>query len=106
MSTYAEVIAERLRNKIVQIYFGDNYEQTHYDDSTRNVPATIIGKIVDADGDCLIVDSFYLDEKRERKFGNIQYINSYNIYSIIPLDGHGSLKEAIESAHAIKKNNL
>lgn len=103
MPTYADFVVEHLKGKLVQVYFGESFEQTHYDDSSRNVPATLVGKIVGGGGECIIVDCFYLDENKDRQFGNIQFVNSYNIFTITELDGHGSFGEALANAHAWRK---
>lgn len=102
MPTYAETIVENLKDKLVQIYFGDSYEETHYDDSSRNIPAVIIGKVIGGAAECIILDCLYLDDNKERRFGNIQYINPYNIQAITEIDGRGTIKDAIDSAHSSK----
>lgn len=105
MPTYAEVIAEKLTGKLVEVYLGEVYEQMHYQDNSNNIPAVIIGKIIESIGDCLIIDCIYLDDKKEKKFGNLQYINAYNIRSITEVDGHGSIKDVFDSSASIKNLN-
>lgn len=76
--TYCEVIASKLKNKMVEIYLGDLYETKNYADTDRSLYFMICGKIIDAEGDCLIVDCLYLDEKnKSTHLGNVAYINGY-----------------------------
>jgi len=102
MSSYIETVVSELKDKIVQVYFGDTHEQIHYTDSTSTIPSVMIGKIIGGSDGCLILSCPYLDEEQNVRFGNVQYINSFNIKSITEVDGRGTIKDALISAHAVK----
>lgn len=100
--TYAESIALNLKDKLVQIYFGDVYEETFYADNSVKTPSVLIGKVVGAEGECLILNCFFRNDDGENVLGNVHYLNSINIQAITELDGNGTIKDAISSSNALK----
>lgn len=97
MSTYIETVFEMLQDQMVEVYIGDTYESISYADSGKNNYAVIVGRFIDAKGDCMVLNSVH----RKGKIlvhGNKIYINGYNIYAIVAMDGHGTIRDAILSA--------
>lgn len=102
-STFCEIISEKLKDKLVEIFVGEMYETLHQADFSYNSPMIICGRLVDGVGDCLILDSFHLNEDHKREFGNIIYINGYNIKAITELNTNGTLKEVLTNSTFYKK---
>jgi hypothetical protein len=105
--TYTESLIEVLKDKIVEIYVGQQHEQTTYTDNAVNINSVICGRIVGGSGDCLIVDAYYIDHSDKLiKGGNLLYLNGYNIVSVSELNGKGSFRDAavsVEKASRIGK---
>lgn len=100
MKTYVESLVDFLKDKLVELYVGDQYEQVAYSDNTQNVSSVLVGKIVGGEGDCLIFDSLYRDKiDKKQKHGNIVYINGYNIRAACELNGSGSFRDSIVSVN-------
>lgn len=102
-ATFSELVSKIYKDKIIEIYFGDIYEQINLADFSPNVFISICGKIIDAHGDCLFIDSYYVDEDKEIKSGNIVTINGYNVKAILEVDGSGQLKDILLSTRSTKK---
>ncbi len=103
--SYAECIAELLKGKVVEIYFGDMYEVLNSSDCNTQLAMTVIGEIIDAAGQVLVIDSFYTDKSNNTiKRGNILYLNDYSIKIITEIsDDHGTLYDALMSVQSAKK---
>ena len=61
--TYAESISILLKDKLVEIHVGDNYELIKFSDTELNFPCIYIGKVVGALDDCLILNGYKIDSK-------------------------------------------
>jgi hypothetical protein len=76
-SDYLEVVAKRLMGKIVEVYQGvDHRQHTGYADNNHCVKSVILGKLVEVDECCLIV------EVTRGKDTGLVYINSWSINTI------------------------
>lgn len=105
--SYVEIVAKYLKDKMVEVYLGDTYEQIQLADYTTIVNSVIVGKIIDAENDCLILDSFFVNkENNQVESGNIQFINGYNIKTISPLDGDGTLNDIFINPKRARKIKL
>ena len=93
--TYAESISILLKDKLVEIHVGDNYELIKFSDTELNFPCIYIGKVVGALDDCLILNGYKIDKKSKTKsFGNYLYINGFSIKCISEVDDNGAIKDA------------
>lgn len=96
--TFAELLAKTLNGKIVEVYIGDNYENVNYDDATVNYAAVLVGKVVAAYAECLVLNCVYVDPKTKgHKFGNIVCLNERAIRTITEVDDTGVLKDTFLS---------
>ena len=102
-STFAEVISENLKDKFVEVFFGEAFEVLKQADSDRNMFTTICGKLLGATGDVLILNCFYVDDNGISRLGNIVYINGYAIKAISEINACGSLHETFLSTIDSKK---
>ena len=94
-ASYAEILAALYPDQLIEVYFGDVYEQINLADFSPNVYSVICGKIVEAYGDCLFIDCYYSDDGKHLKTGNIIVINGFNVKAVTVLDGKGQIKDAL-----------
>jgi hypothetical protein len=110
--TFAEFIAVLLKDKMVEIYMGDSYEEVSVEQISMSYPAVFCGKIVGAFKECLVLDSYYVsvnkNKVKEQLPGNLVFINERGIRALTEIDGQGTVndlftKSGLESAkHRIK----
>ena len=92
--SFAELIARVWGGKLVEVYIGDTYEDLKFEDSTQKCPAVLIGKMMDAYGECLVLDCAYVEQgTKVVKFGNIVCLNERSIRTITEVDGSGMLRD-------------
>src|ERR1700722_6370043 len=81
--TFAELIAKVWSGQLVEIYMGDAYEDLKSDDSTTRVAAVVIGRVITAYAECIVLDCAYIDQKtKQAKLGNIICLNERGIRTI------------------------
>ena len=96
--TFAELLSRTLHGKIVEVYIGDNYENVNYDDATINYAAVLIGKVVAAYAECLVLNCVHVDQiTKKYKFGNIVCLNERAIRTITEVDDSGVLRDTFLS---------
>lgn len=104
-SSFAETIAQILKDQNVEIFLGDTYETIKQSDYDVNTFAIMYGKIVAGYGDCLLINSFYVDGiDKELKAGNIILINAFNIKAISLMDDKGTIQQALIGSRHIRKH--
>lgn len=101
-TTFAELIAKTLKDKIVEIYVGDTFEDIRYDDSTQKCAAVLVGKVITAYAECLVLNCAYIDEHKKIKFGNIVCLNERAVRTITEVDESGLLKDTFLSTRDSK----
>jgi hypothetical protein len=73
---FAKAIAKRLLGKMVEIYTSDEHDTLNYAESNRHRNSVIHGKLVEVDGECIILEVTIRDKT------NIMYVNSWSVQSI------------------------
>ncbi len=97
--TFAELIARVWGGKVVEIYIGDSYEDVKYDDSMIRCAAVVIGKVITAYAECIVLNCAYIDQQdKKMKFGNIVCLNERGIRTISQVDETGVLKDTFLSS--------
>ena len=92
--TFAELIAKIWGNRVIEVYIGDTYEDVRYADSTQKSVAILVGKVVDAYGECLVMNCAYVDQATKKvKYGNIVCLNERSVRTITEVDESGILKD-------------
>ena len=92
--TFAELIAKVWGNKVIEVYIGDTYEDIRYTDSTVKYVSILVGKVVDAYGECLVMNCAYVDQATKKvKYGNIVCLNERSVRTITEVDDTGILKD-------------
>lgn len=89
--TFAEFIAVLLKDKFVEIYLGDSYEEVSTEQISVSYPAVFCGKIIGAFKECIILNSF--GGGKSKALGNIVFINERAIRAMSELDGVGTVNE-------------
>jgi hypothetical protein len=92
--TFAEKINEDLNGKLVEILIGESYEELQLDQMSSNYPAVIVGKVIGAFGNALVLECAYV-ENRALKFGKKVYLNDFTIQYLSELDGKCSLEDLL-----------
>lgn len=93
--TYAEHIAEELNGKLVEILVGESYEELVLDQVSSHYPAVIVGKIVGAFGNMLVLDCLYIDKSKKISHGKKIYLNDYCIKILSEVDDKCVLEDLL-----------
>lgn len=91
--TFAEFLAEIFKDKFLEIYVGDAYEDLSTEQVSTTYPAVFCGKVVAAYRECLIINAAYIDNGRHLKLGNMMFINERAIRALNEVDGNGILED-------------
>jgi hypothetical protein len=92
--TFAEFIAELFKDKYIEIYLGDSYEEVSVEQISTSYPAVFCGKVLGAYRECLVIDSFYITgPSKQKSHGNIVFISERSIRSLCEVDGYGSIND-------------
>lgn len=103
VKTFAEFIAEIFKDKYLEIYMGDSYEETKLEQTSMAYAAVFCGKVMGAYRECLIINSFRTvgsGRNSSRKTGNIVFLNERAIKALREVDGEGTINDLfIKSGH-------
>lgn len=92
--TFAEYISELLKDKFIEIYLGDSFEEIKLEQTSMSYPAVFCGKVVGAYKECLILNSFYtIDNKGTKTLGNLIFVNERAIRALKEIDGNGTIND-------------
>lgn len=91
--TFAEFIAEIFKDKFIEIYVGDSYEDVSVDQVSVTYPAVFCGKVVAAYRECLIISSVFVDSGRHLQVGNMMFISERAIRALNEIDGNGIMED-------------
>lgn len=100
--TFAEFLAVLFKDKLIEIYLGDSYEDVSTEQVSVSYPAVICGKVIAAYKECLIVSCAYTETNNVKrndnvkiKFGNNLFINERAIRMLNEIDGKGVLEDVL-----------
>jgi hypothetical protein len=91
--TFAEFLAESLKDKVIEIYLGDSYEEISTEQVSMSYPAVFCGKIVGAYRECLMINCIYVDKNKKINLGKIIFINERAIRALNEVDESGVLED-------------
>jgi len=91
--TYAEFIAEVFKNKFIEIYLSDSYEEVSMEQISQNYPAVFCGKVVSAYRECLVINSVFINQAHKMQLGNLMFISERAVKAISEIDGLGTLED-------------
>ena len=92
--SFCEFIGEILKDRLVEVYMGDKYEEVSTEQITTPYPSVFCGKVVGGYKNCLILNCSYVKSKKI-EVGNIIFLNEISIKAINEIDGHGILKDML-----------
>jgi hypothetical protein len=99
----AEIVFAAYQGKIIEVYVGDTYEDIKYEDSNKCYPAVVIGKVVAAFKECLVLNCAFIDQSSKKpRFGNIIFLNERSIRFITEVDSNGLLREVFLNSRDAK----
>lgn len=109
--TFAEFIATLYKDKFIEIYMGDSYEEVSTEQISTNYPAVFCGKVVSAFKECLIINCVFINKHKKLEIGNLMFINERGIRALNEIDGNGIMedmflrsKESLEIKEAFAHN--
>lgn len=91
--TFAEFIVEVFRDKFVEIYVGDAYEDISMEQVSTSYPAVFCGKVIGAYRECLIISSAFVGQNNKLQLGNMMFISERAIRALNQIDGNGTIEE-------------
>jgi len=92
--SFAELIEKVWGGKIIEIYIGDSYEDIKFDESTTRNPAIVVGRVITAYAECLVLNCAYVDQATKKiQFGNIVCLNERSVRTITEVDEAGILRD-------------
>lgn len=106
--TFAEFIATVFKDKFVEIYLGDAYEDVSLEQTSTAYPAVFCGKVIAAYRECLIINSVYVNSRAKTiQMGNLMFISERAIRALNEIDGNGIIEDMFmrsKESLEIKKN--
>lgn len=101
---FSDELKDKFTGKIVEIYIGDQYETINFDECSVPQNCTIYGKLIEVLDRVIKIDCFYIDKiTKEVKYGNIVYINSFQIRAMTEVNEQGSLSDIFLSIYDTAK---
>jgi len=92
--SFAEYIAELFKDKFIEIYVGDAYEEVSFEQTSQQYPAVFCGKVVGAYKECLIISAAYYNITRKNvQLGKFMFISERAIRSLAEVNGKGTLED-------------
>ena len=91
--TFAEFLAEVFKDKFIEVYVGDSYEDISTEQISVTYPAVFCGKVIAAYRECLILKCAYAESHHSMKLGNILFINERAIRALNEVDNKGTLED-------------
>jgi hypothetical protein len=92
--TFAEFLAELFKDKFIEIYLGDTYEDVSTEQISTSYPAVFCGKVITAFKECLVLNSAHVDRvSNKMKMGNVLIVNERAIRGLTEIDGTGIMEE-------------
>jgi hypothetical protein len=93
--TLAEFLAELYKDKFLEIYVGDSYEEISVDQVSTSYPAVFCGKVVAAYRECLVINCVFTNQSNKLQLGNLVCISERAIRALNEVDGKGTLEDML-----------
>jgi hypothetical protein len=93
--TFAEFLVELFKDKFIEVYVGDAYEDVSTEQISTTYPAVFCGKLVAAYRECLILNCAYAASNMggHIELGNIVFVNERAIRALNEIDGKGTMED-------------
>lgn len=93
--TLAEFLAELYKDKFLEIYVGDSYEEISVDQVSTSYPAVFCGRVVAAYRECLVINCVFTNQANKLQLGNMVCISERAIRALNEVDGNGTLEDML-----------
>ncbi len=93
--TFAEFLSVLFKDKYLEIYLGDSYEEVSTEQVSTAFPAVICGKVISAYRECLIIEAFTFSKSRGSRKGNIMFLSERSIRALNELGGDFVLQDML-----------
>lgn len=93
--TFAEFISTAFKDKYLEIYLGDSYEDISTEQISTSYPAVFCGKVVGAYKECIILKAIYVSKEKEVSVGNTVFINERAIRALTEINGSCAIQDMI-----------
>lgn len=104
--TFAEFLSEIFKDKFIEIYLGDSYEEVSTEQVSTAYPAVFCGKVIGAYRECLIISAAYNDRGKSLKMGNVLFLSERAIRAVTEIDGNGILEDSfMRSRESLEVNS-
>lgn len=92
--TLAEFIAILFKDKFIEIYLGDSYEEISTEQVSTSYPAVFCGKVIGAYRECLVVSSVFVNSTSKKpQLGNLLFLSERAIRGLNEIDGNGTMED-------------
>lgn len=92
--TFAEFIATVFKDKFIEIYLGDSYEEISVEQVSQSYPAVFCGKVLAAYKECLVINCPYIPPRsRIATLGNLVFISERAIRGLNAIDGKATIED-------------
>lgn len=94
VKTFAEFIALTFKDKFIEIYLGDSYEEVSTEQISTAYPAVFCGKVITAYRECLVLSAAYIDRRTKKmELGNMVFLSERAIRGLNEIDGNGIIED-------------
>ncbi len=91
--TFAEFLAEIFKDKFIEVYVGDAYEDVSTEQISTTYPAVFCGKVVAAYRECLVLNCAFVGQNKHLQLGNMVFVNERAIRALNEVDGQGTIED-------------
>lgn len=91
--TFAEFLAAVFKDKFIEVYVGDAYEDVSTEQISTTYPAVFCGKVIAAYRECLVLNCAFAGQTGTLQMGNMMFINERAIRALSEVDGHGTVED-------------
>ena len=93
--SFAEFIAELFKDKFIEVYVGDSYEEVSTEQISVSYPAVLCGKVIAAYRECLVMNCAFVNKANHIQLGNFLFISERAIKCFNEIDGNGTLEDML-----------
>lgn len=107
-ATIAEFLYALFKDKVIEVYLGDAYEDVSTEQVSTTYPAVFSGKVIAAYKECLIMEGTYTDRRsKQTKIGKQIFISERSIRGLAEVDGQGIFDDIfLRSREALDHSKL
>lgn len=107
-ATVAEFLCTLFKDKYIEVYLGDIYEEVSIEQVSTTYVAVFSGKVIGAYRECLIMEGSYISRTTHSwKVGKQIFISERSIRGLCEIDGRGILDDIfLRSREATEAKDL